>query len=251
MMRIAIVDDEPLARSGVATRLAAYADVDIVGEYGDGASALAGIRALAPDVVFVDVQMPDMSGIDVLAALAPHERPMAILLTAHDQFAVRAFEFNAIDYLLKPVDDDRFAEALDRARTALPYRRREANAPIDAPDTSKTWQTRFEVRVGRRVAFVDAHDVTWIEADGDYAALHVGENTYLLRESLARLALVLDPSKFVRVHRSTIVRVNCVADLQPLSNRDALLRLKDGTPVRASRTYIESLLCALRSVGGA
>lgn len=250
MMRVAIVDDEPLARSGVATRLAAHADVAIVGEFGDGASALAGIRTLAPDVAFVDVQMPDMSGIDVLAALAPHERPMAILLTAHDEFAVRAFEFNAIDYLLKPVDDDRFAEALERARAAMPYRRRDGNATVDAPDASKAWQTRFEVRVGRRVAFVDAHDVTWIEADGDYAALHVGEHMYLLRESLQRLSHTLDPARFVRVHRSTIVRVDCIADLQPLSNRDALLRLRDGTPVRASRTYIEPLLKALRGIGG-
>ena len=244
-MRVAIVDDEPLARNGVATRLAAHADVEIVGEFGDGVAALAGIRALAPDVAFVDVQMPRMSGIDLLASLAPHERPMAILLTAHDEFAVRAFACNAIDYLLKPVDDDRFAEALDRARAALPYRGRAvATSTAAAP---AAWLTRFEVRVGRRVAFVDAHDVTRIEADGDYAVLHVGERRFLVRESLQRLALALDPARFVRVHRSTIVRVDRVADLQPLSNRDALLRLADGTPVRASRTYIAALLDALRA----
>jgi two-component system LytT family response regulator len=250
MMRIAIVDDEPLARSGVATRLAAHADVTVVGEYGDGASALAGIRDTAPDVVFIDVQMPDMTGIDVLAALSPAQRPMAILLTAYDEFAVRAFEFNAIDYLLKPVDDDRFAEALDRARAALPYRRRDAAPPDAAHDEPKSWTTRFEVRVGRRIAFVDAQDVSWIEADGDYAALHVGDNAYLVRESLQRLSLALDPAKFVRVHRSTIVRIDRVADLQPLSNRDALLRLTDGTPIRASRTYIAPLLDALRGNAG-
>ena len=190
-----------------------------------------------------------MSGIDVLAALAPDERPMAILLTAYDHFAVSAFAFNAIDYLLKPIDDERFAEALDRARAALPYRRLGAAEAPPAATQPASWLTRFEVRVGRRVAFVDAHDVSWIEADGDYAALHVGEHTYLVRESLQRLGLALDPARFVRVHRSTIVRVDRVADMQPLSNRDALLRLRDGTPVRASRTYIEPLLKALRGAG--
>jgi two-component system LytT family response regulator len=244
MMRIAVVDDEPLARTGVITRLAEHADVALAGEYDDGASALAGLRAVRPDVVFIDVQMPDMSGIDVLAALAPDERPMAVLLTAYDHFALRAFEFNAIDYLLKPIDDERFAEALDRARAALPYRRR---VPAETlPELPAAWVTRFEVRVGRRVVFVDATDVTHIEADGDYAVLHAEGRTFLLRESLQRLSQKLDPMRFVRVHRSTIVRVDQVADLQPLSNRDALLRLRDGTPVRASRTFVAPLMDVLR-----
>ena len=244
MIKVAVIDDEPLARAGVITRLAEHPDIVLAGEYEDGASALAGLRAQPPDVAFVDVQMPDMTGIDVLAALAPDERPMTILLTAYDNFAVRAFEFNAVDYLLKPVDDERFNEALDRVRAALPYRR--PGPPDAAPETSAAWITRFEVRVGRRVAYVEAGAVTRIEADGDYAVLHAEGRTFLLRESLQRLSQKLDPARFVRVHRSTIVRVDQVADLQPLSNRDALLRLRDGTPVRASRTYVAPLLDALR-----
>lgn len=250
MMRIAVVDDEPLARSGVVARLAEHEDIELVGEYGDAASALSGLLAQMPDLVFIDVQMPGMSGLDVLAALPAELRPMAILLTAYDSFAIRAFELQAIDYLLKPIDDDRFIAALDRARQAWPWRQRVQPAP---PEIAKAdpfaWLTRFAVRVGRKIAYVAAAEVEWIEADGDYATLHVGDRAYLLRESLHRLACRLDPAQFVRVHRSTIVRIDCVTELQPLANRDAMLRLRNGTPLRASRTYIEQLLISLR--GGA
>lgn len=252
MMRVAVIDDEPLARSGVITRLAAHPDMQVVGEFADGPSALAGIVALAPDLVFIDVQMPGMTGLEALAALSPEQRPLAVLLTAYENFAVRAFELHAIDYLLKPIDDERFAEALERARQAHPYRRAGTQPPgtLAEPsvqhDDESHWLTRFVVRVGRRVAFVEASEVEWIQADGDYATLHVGDRGYLLRESMGRLSRRLDPAQFVRVHRSTIVRVDCVAELQPLSNRDAMLRLRDGTPVRASRTYIEPLQARLR-----
>ena len=256
MMRVAVIDDEPLARSGVITRLAAHADMQVVGEFADGPSALAGIAALAPDLVFIDVQMPGMTGLEALAALSPEQRPLAVLLTAYENFAVRAFELHAIDYLLKPIDDERFAEALERARQAHPYRRAGTQLPgaLVAPtannDDEGAWLTRFVVRVGRRVAFVEASEVEWIQADGDYATLHVGDRGYLLRESMGRLSRRLDPAQFVCVHHSTIVRVDCVAELQPLSNRDAMLRLRDGTPVRASRTYIEPLQERLRGRAG-
>lgn len=242
MIRVAVIDDEPLARGGVKLRLAAQPDLQLVGEYGDGVAALEGITTHAPDLVFIDVQMPGMSGLDVLAALPVKQRPMAILLTAHDRFAVRAFEVHALDYLLKPIEDDRFAEALERARQSQASRSIRPEGNADRP----VYAARFEVRIGRRVVFVEAADVQWIEADGDYATLHVGEQTWLLRESLNRLSQLLDPARFVRVHRSTIVRIDCVAELRALSNRDALLRLRDGTPVRASRTYIEPLLERLR-----
>ncbi|WP_231118090.1 LytR/AlgR family response regulator transcription factor [Lysobacter silvisoli] len=253
-MRVAVIDDEPLARSGVITRLAAHADVEVVGEFADGPSALEGIAALAPDLVFIDVQMPGMTGLEALAALPPAQRPMAVLLTAYENFAVRAFELQAVDYLLKPIDDERFAEALERARQAQPYRRSAAPAAsaqvAAANGEDASWLNRFVVRVGRRVAFVEAAEVEWIQADGDYATLHVGDRAYLLRESMGRLSRQLDPAQFVRVHRSTIVRIDCVAELQPLSNRDAMLRLRDGTPVRASRTYIEPLLARLHGRPG-
>lgn len=246
-MRVVIVDDEPLARHGVAVRLAGQVDVEIVGEFEDGASALDGIVRLAPDLAFVDVQMPGMSGLELLSALSPAERPMAILLTAHDSFAIRAFELHTIDYLLKPVDDDRFMESLDRARQALPYRRKVASsmdAFLNREDAG--WLERFAVRIGTRVLLVESRDVDWIEADGDYAVLHVGDESHLLREPLRKLASRLDPVQFVRVHRSAIVRIDRVAEMKALVNRDVLLRLRNGIPLRASRTYVDRLYDALR-----
>ena len=238
MMRVAIVDDEPLARLAVKVRLARHADLELVAEYGDGDTATAGLAAIRPDLVFVDIEMPGRSGLDVLAALPRAQRPMAILLTAHDNFAVRAFDLAALDYLLKPVDDDRLDEALDRARLALPYRAPGNAAPV-------AWTRSFAVRVGARTVLVDADDVERIEADGDYAMLHAGGKTYLVRERLQALALRLDPARFQRVHRSSIVRLDVIAELRALTNRDALLRLRDGTLLRASRTYMPALTEAL------
>ena len=243
MMRVAIVDDEPLARLAVKVRLARHPDLEVVAEYGDGDAALAGLAALRPDLAFVDVEMPGRSGIEVLAALPRAERPLAILLTAHDTFAVQAFGLAALDYLLKPVDDDRLDEALERARLAFPYRR--PGAALSAPAPVPAWTRSFAVRVGTRTVLVDAADVERIEADGDYATLYAHGHTYLVRERLQALALRLDPAAFQRVHRSAIVRLDRIAELRALTNRDALLRLRDGTLLRASRTYMPALTQAL------
>lgn len=248
MIRVAVVDDEPLARSGVIARLSACEELVLAGEYIDGPSALNGFSAQAVDLAFIDIQMPGMSGLDVLAALPPAHRPLAILLTAHDSFAVRAFALNAVDYLLKPVDDDRFAEALQRARQLLAWRDLE-HGDVQEPQRPDAWLERFSVRIGRRAVFIRAADVQWIEADGDYATLHVRSRTYIVREPLHRLATRLDPAQFIRVHRSTIIQLDQVAELQPLTNRDAMLRLQDGTPLRVSRTYIDALLTRLRDAG--
>lgn len=249
MIRVCVVDDEPLARSGVVARLAVFDDLALVGEYGDGPTALAGLTRQAPDLVFMDVQMPGMNGLDVLAALQPEQRPMAILLTAHDSFAVRAFALNAVDYLLKPIDDARFAEALQRVRRLRELQLRERVNPAGHAPARTAWLERFAVRIGHRTLFIKADTVEWIGADGDYACLHAGARTYIVRESLHQLATKLDPARFVRVHRSSIVRLDQVAELQPLTNRDAMLRLQDGTPLRVSRTYIEALLAGLQKVG--
>lgn len=240
MMRVLVVDDEPLARQGVRTRLAAHGDVHWVGEAGDGDEAVRAMHGLKPDLVFMDVQMPGRSGMDALRDMAPGCRPLAILLTAYEQFAVHAFALHALDYLLKPIDDERFAEALARARVAL--RQRTAQ---DAVEDRPAWSERFSVRVGLRTIIVEAADIDWIEAHGDYAGLHVGSQMHLLREPLHQLSERLDPARFLRIHRSTIVRLDRVAELEVLSNRDCMLRLKDGTPLRASRTYIDPLRAAL------
>lgn len=240
MMRVMVVDDEPLARDGVRARLALHEDMRLVGEADDGESAIQAIENLRPDLVFMDVQMPGMSGMDALRRVAPAMRPFTILLTAYDHFAVTAFELQALDYLLKPIDDERFRESLDRARAAFRHRTREGGA-----EPARTWAERFTVRVGQRIAVIKTNDIDWIEASDDYAGLHVGSHVYLLREPLHRLSQRLDPSLFLRIHRSTIVRIDRVAELEALSNRDCLLRLRDGTPLRASRTYVDALRIAL------
>jgi two-component system, LytTR family, response regulator len=232
MIRVAVVDDEPLARAGVLARLRGEADITVVAEVADG-HGLAALRRDSVDVAIVDVQMPGRDGLDALSAIPLAERPLAILLTAHEHFAVRAFELQAVDYLLKPIDDERFVEAIDRVRRQL--------GRTTAPATP----TRFAIRVGAKVSFVDTNEIEWIEADGDYAVLHSRGQRHLLREPLHALARKLDPARFLRVHRSAIVRVDQVLELRSRSNRDAVLRLRDGTALRASRTYIEALLAAL------
>ncbi len=239
MIRVAIVDDEPLARSGVLARLARHPDMQVMGEYADGKAALEGILETAPDLILLDIQMPNLNGFGLLAGIPQERRPMVIFLTAYDNFAVRAFDLKAIDYILKPIDGDRFSESLDRAREAFTSRQR-AGASLHRSEGE--FRRSFPIRTGRRVTFIDVADVEWIEASGDYAILHTRKKEHLLRESLADLAQQLDPALFIRVHRSTIVRLDCVAEMQALSNRDALLRLRDGAPLRVSRTYITGLL---------
>lgn len=240
-IRVLIVDDEPLARLAVKVRLARRDAFTLVGEFGDGASAYDGIVALRPDLVFVDVEMPGKSGLDVLAALPPAQRPMAILLTAYDGFALQAFELAALDYLLKPVDDERFDEALERAQQAFPYRGHARAAALAVPKART-----FSVRVGSRTVLVPVADVERIEADGDYACLHANGKTWLVRERLHNLAMQLDPRQFHRVHRSSIVRLDMIAELRSLTNRDAMLRLRDGSVLRASRSYMPALTEALQ-----
>ena len=241
-MRVLVIDDEPLARSGVAVQLSKFDDIEVLGECGDGISAIAGIREHRPDVVVLDVQMPGMGGIDVLRSLPLDERPLAILLTAHESFAVSAFELDAIDYLLKPLDDERFAEAIARARRRLGKSKLPAGRTPSQPAQEPQ---RFEVRIGRRTVFVPVEDVEYLQADGDYVALHADGKRHLIRESLQRLQERLDGERFLRIHRSVIVRIDRVAEMQALSNRDALLRLHDGTLLRASRTYVDALRACL------
>ncbi|RAN75281.1 DNA-binding response regulator [Bacillus sp. SRB_336] len=248
-MRVLVVDDEPLARRGVVKRLSAHTDVQLIGEAGDGEAALSAIVDMAPDLVFMDVQMPGMSGFEALGLLPPRERPLTIFLTAYDQFALRAFEVHALDYLLKPIDDERFVEALDRARATLAvHRGRHHVAGLQAllaAQPGAGYATRFAVRIGHREVFVAVADIDWIEAMGDYAGLHVAGKVHLLRERLHLLVRRLDPAQFVRIHRSTIVRADRIAEMELLSNRDSLLRLRDGTPLRASRTYGDALRAAI------
>ncbi|WP_235871782.1 LytR/AlgR family response regulator transcription factor [Pseudoxanthomonas winnipegensis] len=248
MIRIAVIDDEPLARSGVIASLARHGDVRIVGEYADGQAALAGLPQCRPDVLILDIQMPSLDGIALLQAMESHARPLVILLTAHAEFAVPAFALEVLDYLLKPLDEERLADALARVRRRL---QASASVPVPPPGEPRPEPfTRFEVRVGRRIVFVPVEEVEYLQADGDYVTLHVGSRQYLLRDALQRLQTQLDPTRFVRIHRSTMVRLDCVAELQPLSNKDALLRLHNGAPLRVSRTYVDALRAQLTGASG-
>ena len=174
-------------------------------------------------------------------------KPMVVFTTAYPEFGAESYNYDAVDYLLKPLDDPRFDEAVARARSLLRLRSLNASAvDVRAAAPLRPLQ-KFLVRIGSRTLFIRADAVEWISADGDYAVLHVGARTYMVRESLHQLTTQLDPARFVRVHRSSIVRLDQVAELQPLTNRDAVLRLHDGTPVRVSRTYIDALLVALHA----
>lgn len=252
MMRVLVVDDEPLARRGVTRRLSSFADVEWVGEAANGRAALQGIQEFRPDVVFMDIQMPGTNGLDVVRAMKPAKRPLIIFLSAYDRFALNAFEVHALDYLLKPIHEERFAEALQRARDVLALRREGGRGVHPSIKEQPNWPVRFTVRAGRKDLVVATEDIEWVEAAGDYAGLHVHGKVYLLRDRVHRLMEQLDPHQFVRIHRSTVVRINRIVEIQALTNRDSLLTLLDGTVLRVSRTYSESLRHALfeRGISG-
>lgn len=247
-MRVLIVDDERLARRGVAVRLRKYRDVEIVGECADGLSAVEKIVDLAPDLVFLDIQMPGMDGFEVLSALPRTRLPNVIFLTAYEQHALRAFEVHALDYLLKPVDDERFAAALERARSMGDSSSRTRILEM-LERNSGPYASRFLVRRGSRISIVPAEDTDWIGAAGDYSELHVRGSAHLVRETMISLEKKLDPEKFLRVHRSRIVRAACIVELTAMDNREYLIRLTDGSQHRSSRTYADQLQKWLRRGG--
>ena len=243
-MRALIVDDEPLARRGVAVRLRKFKDVEIAGECADGPSAVEKILSLKPDVVFLDVQMPGMDGFEVLRALPKGDLPSVIFLTAYEQHAVRAFEVHALDYLLKPVDDERFAAAIERARklTNSASKDRMAERILEMlGHGADNYLVRFTVRTGSRIQIVLAEDTDWISSAGDYAELHVRGRAHLLRETMNALEEKLNPNKFLRIHRSRIVRAASIVELRGIDNREYLVKLRDGSEHRSSRTYASAL----------
>jgi two-component system, LytTR family, response regulator len=243
-VRALIVDDEPLARRGVVLRLKKFRDVEVVGECGDGSSAVQKILELSPDVVFLDIQMPGMDGFEVLRALPKESMPAVIFLTAYEQHALRAFEVHALDYLLKPVNDERFGDAVRRARQAgdSDSKTRMAERILEMLDRKPAkYVSRFPVRVGSRIQLVLVEDVEWIAAAGDYAELHSGGRSHLVRETMNSLEEKLDPAQFLRIHRSRIVRVSCVRELRSIDNREYLVKLSDGSEHRSSRSYADRL----------
>jgi two-component system LytT family response regulator len=258
-----VVDDEPLARRNLRVLLEADPEVELVGEASGGAEALALISEHSPDLVFLDVQMPEMDGFGVLERLEAEQLPVVIFVTAFDRYALKAFDFHALDYLLKPFDDSRFEKALARAKQQLAQRELKdlsrrlislledrgaahvndaAGASADKP---ARYQTRFLIKSGGRVSFIRADEIDWIEAEDYYVKLHVKGRGHLLRETMNDIEACLDPEVFVRIHRSSIVNLERVRELRQLFGGDYTVVLHDGTQLklsRARRERLESLL---------
>ncbi|HTE47346.1 MAG TPA: LytTR family DNA-binding domain-containing protein [Gemmatimonadaceae bacterium] len=250
-LRVVIADDEPIARAGLRVLLADDPTVAIVGECADGRSAIEVIQRERPNLVFLDVQMPDVDGFDVVRALdLPNgESPVIVFVTAYDRYAIRAFEVNAIDYILKPFDDERFAAALSRAKRAVLDRGRDSAVErveqLERLLTEVPRMMRFVVKTGGRVVFVPADEIDWIEAADYYVKLHVGKTTHMLRATMSALEAQLDPATFFRAHRSAIVNVSRVRELLPWSKHERILMLQDGTRLRINRRrsgLLEALL---------
>ena len=229
-IRTVIVDDEPLARSNLSVLLRLDPEIEIVSECGSGVDAPREIRAAKPDLLFLDVQMPECDGFDVLELLGKDVPAAIIFVTAYDQYALRAFEAGALDYLLKPFDNARFDRALGRAKEKI----------AQGKGLPKKLQ-RLTVKSAGQVAFVSLSEIDWIEAADYYAALHVGEKTHLLRRSMAELEQDLDPATFCRIHRSTIVNLDRVRGLKLSEDGDYKVLLENGTNLRLSRRYRKQL----------
>jgi two-component system LytT family response regulator len=245
-IRTLIVDDEPLARERLATLLQAEAGVEIVGQCRDGEEAVTAIQDHTPDLVFLDVQMPQMNGFDVIEAVGGEKMPLVIFVTAYDQHALKAFQVRALDYLLKPFDRERFAEALQRARKQLERDEtgdlgRRLLALVKDLRRDQPRSDRLVVKSGGRLFFLRVDEIDWVEAAGNYVRLHVGTTSHLLRETMNAIEGRLDPEKFFRIHRSRIVNMERIQELQPWLNGEYAVLLRTGTRLTLSRGYREKL----------
>lgn len=268
-IRTIIVDDEPLARRGLELRLRETPDVEIVRQCANGREAIAAIAELAPDLMFLDIQMPGLSGLDVVAQVPQESLPMIVFVTAFDRFAIQAFEAHALDYLLKPVDDERLGRALGRVRAQWQQKQAVAQreqlmallaevtgkGEIEAGEISaagpqgRRYATLLPIRVGRDTVRLDVATIDWIDAAGDYMCLHAAGQTHVLRATMKELEQMLDPRQFQRVHRSTIVNLARVTALRPHLNGECFLRLQSGQEVKLSRSYRDKVEVLLDSAG--
>lgn len=274
-MRVLIVDDEPIARRRISRLLKLEEDVEVVNEVGSGTDAVAAIREQRPDLVFLDVQMPDLDGFGVVSALGsePEGMPAIVFVTAYNEYAVKAFDVNAVDYVLKPFDGERFRSAFQRARTTLEQKnsaeagrrikalleevlgeqRAQAltagnggngaahGVPAPAPVQRARYLDRLMVKHDGRVFFVKVSDVDWFEASGNYVRVHVGRVSHLIRETMHGIEAQLDPNLFARIHRAVIVNMDRIRELQPWFAGDYIVILRDGRQLKLSRTYREAL----------
>jgi len=257
-LRTLIVDDEPLARRGLELRLARHADVEIIGQASNGREAFFAVSALRPDLMFLDVQMPEVDGFALLRALPAEQMPVTVFVTAYDQYALDAFAANAIDYLLKPVDDERLDQSLERVRVHLQSRTATAHrdrllgllAQVSGrPEleltqalqgdlaSSPEGANRLAFRDGDRTVRLDPAEIRWIDAAGDYLCVHAGAETLVLRATMREMEQRLDPRRFLRIHRSTIVNRDCVRELRSHVNGEYFVTLESGQTLKLSRSY--------------
>jgi two-component system, LytTR family, response regulator len=244
-IRTIVVDDESLARERITSLLALQPDIDVVGTAADGPDAVAAIERQQPDLVFLDVQMPGMNGFEVLECL--DTPPAIVFVTAHDGYALRAFEIHALDFLLKPFDQTRFEKTLDRARARV--RERPADAGLDPRlaslldelQANRRYPERVIVKTSGRVFFVRTQDIDWVEASGNYVRIHTRGEAHLLRESMKNMEARLDPRLFVRIHRSAIVNVDRIREMEPWFHGEYIVILQDGTRLTASRVFSDRL----------
>lgn len=249
-IRVLLVDDEPLARDMLREMLQGDADVEIVGESCNGREALETIRSQEPDLIFLDVQMPEVGGFEVLASLGKDKAPYVIFVTAYDQYAVRAFEVQALDYLLKPFDQERFDSSWERAKAQL---KRDRNGGMDQRiialleelKAGNKYLERLVIKAAGRIYFLETSEIDWIEAEGNYVSVHSNKKSHLLRETITSLESQLDPKKFVRIHRSSIVRLDFIQEMQPWFHGEYRVILQDGTQLTLSRNHREKLQEAL------
>jgi two-component system, LytTR family, response regulator len=255
-LRALVVDDEPLARRGLKLRLSDVADVEIVDECNNGREALASIARLTPDLVFLDIQMPGLDGFDVVRELQSDSMPLIVFVTAFDRYAINAFEVNAVDYLLKPVEQPRLEEAVRRARSmvdatkANDHKARLMNLIVSMTGHSEStieslvehrgeqrYPPRLTIRDGINVAIVPVRDIEWIDAAGDYMCIHVGNTTHVMRVTMKQLEGLLDPVSFLRVHRSTLINAEHVVGLTAHDNGEFFVTLSQGARLKVSRGY--------------
>lgn len=237
-LRALIVDDMPLSRARTRRYLAAEQEIEIVGECGDAETALVEIDRYKPNVLFLDVQMPGITGLGLLERIPTQGRPAIIFITAFGEFAVSAFAAQAVDYLLKPFDRDRLIQALAKVRVYLKHQKASYSAvPLGPSNGERSYLERIPVKSIGRTIFVTVASIDWIETAGNYLILHVGKDTHLVRETMGQIETQLEPRKFVRIHRSTIVRVDAVRETQPLFNGDRAVILQSGDKLTLSRSY--------------
>ena len=254
-IRVALVDDEPLGRQKLRRMLKSDPDVDIIGEYAGGEEAIAGLTAHMPDLLFLDIEMPGMNGFDVLREINRVDLPHVIFVTAYDQYALKAFEIQALDYLLKPFDKDRFQKALDRARAQIGRQQhsgmdRKLMSVLELFRPQPEYPERIVVKSGGHVLFLRTAELDYVESAGNYVRLHVAGKSHLLRETMNEMQAKLHPQKFVRIHRSTLVNVERVKELQPWFGGGYVVILHNGTKLNMSRTHKNAIASVMSGPSG-